>query len=180
MPFEPEIRAAAAKHNIPYDLLYAQVRQESAFDNMAASRCGARGLLQLMPATGEECGLRTAADFFDAQKNLFAGALYLRRMYKSAKSMVISLPKIYKGKPTVNECTEDDYWKLALAGYNGGLGYMIKAINICLMDGHPVKWETVSAHLSDKREVVHGHDPDEKQIIDYVTKIWANYKEATA
>ena len=166
--FEKEIRAAAEKNQIPFELLYAQVAQESSFNPLATSKCGARGLLQLMPATGAEMGLKEH-EFFDAEKNLEAGAAYLRRMCRTAKSMVTTMK-------CDNHCTEDDYYKLGLAAYNGGLGYVIKAINYCKQDNIPINWETVSAKFSDKRVAVKGHDPDARQTIDYVSKIWTDYK----
>ncbi|MBI5634878.1 MAG: transglycosylase SLT domain-containing protein [Nitrospirae bacterium] len=169
------IRAAAAKHSVPYELLYAQVKQESAFNPIAVSHCGARGLLQIMPATGtKDLGLKEA-DFFDPEKNLNAGALYLRRQYLGCKRFITALPK-----NAINECTEDDYWQLALAAYNGGMGYIFKAINILFYDKHPICWENLAPHLSDPREVVRGHDPDEKQMIDYVERIWADYIKSGA
>ncbi len=164
------IHAAAAKHSVPYELLYAQVKQESAFNPIAVSHCGARGLLQIMPKTGrQDLGMKEK-DFFDPGINLERGALYLRRQYLGCKRFITALPK------NANiACTEDDYWKLALAAYNGGLGYIFKAINILIYDHHPINWENLAPHLSDPREVVNGHDPDEKQMIHYVERIWADY-----
>jgi hypothetical protein len=48
---------------------------ESEFDQWAVSSKGARGLMQLMPATARRFGV---ADVFDARQNVFAGAQYLR------------------------------------------------------------------------------------------------------
>lgn len=176
MPFEPEIRAAAAKYQIPFDLLYAQVRQESSFNPLAVSRCGARGLLQLMPAAGRECGLLWDEDFFDAQKNLLAGACYLKRQYKSCTSMLITMPKTVGGRDVVNICEDDDYWMLALAAYNGGIGYVIRAINLCAGDGDPLGSANILAKISSPLCRVNGRRPDHKQITDYVARIWAEYE----
>ncbi|MBI5075614.1 MAG: transglycosylase SLT domain-containing protein [Nitrospirae bacterium] len=166
------IRAAAAKHNIPYELLYAQVKQESGFNPIAVSHCGARGLLQIMPATGtKDLGLKEE-DFFNPEKNLNAGALYLRRQYKGGKRMIETMK-------CANECADDDYWKLALASYNGGLGYIIAAINICVQDGLSICWPNVAAKLADKRCSVRGKRPDHKQMTDYVERIWADYTANT-
>jgi hypothetical protein len=48
---------------------------ESEFDQWAVSSKGARGLMQLMPATARRFGV---ADPFDARANIFAGTQYLR------------------------------------------------------------------------------------------------------
>ncbi len=53
------------------------IRTESAFNARAVSSKGARGLMQLMPATGRRFGLRTS-ELFDPAKNIDAGARYLR------------------------------------------------------------------------------------------------------
>jgi membrane-bound lytic murein transglycosylase F len=172
MKFQDEIKTAAEKHQIPFELLSAQVQQESSFNPIATSHCGARGLLQLMPATGHELGLKDD-EFFDVEKNLDAGARYLKQQYRSMKNMCETLPRT-----GVNACTVGDYWMLALACYNGGMGYVIKAINLCLQDGLSVRWETVSMKLSDPFCMVRGRHPDENQIRDYVARIWTKYKEA--
>lgn len=171
--FETEIRAAAEKNQIPFELLYAQVGQESSYYSLATSKCGARGLLQLMPATGAEMGLKEH-EFFDVEKNLEAGAAYLRRQYRAAKNFITSL------KNVTNACIEDDYWMFGLASYNGGLGYTLKSINICIQEGLSIRWQNVESFYSDERCQVRGKRPDHKQITDYVRKIWAKYKKTVS
>ncbi len=68
---------AARKHEMNPELVVAVVRAESAFDARAVSNKGARGLMQLMPATGRRFGLRTA-ELYDPAKNVDAGVRYLR------------------------------------------------------------------------------------------------------
>lgn len=67
-------------------LLYAMMRQESLFDGSAESSAGARGLLQLMPATGAETAANemwpanyTVADLERPYVNIRLGASYLER-----------------------------------------------------------------------------------------------------
>ena len=71
------IYAAAQRHQINPGLIAAVIRTESAFNARAVSSKGARGLMQLMPATGRRFGLRTS-ELFDPAKNIDAGARYLR------------------------------------------------------------------------------------------------------
>jgi soluble lytic murein transglycosylase-like protein len=66
--------AAKAAH-VDSQLLRAVIAVESAFDEHAVSRRGARGLMQLMPLTARRYGAR---DCFDPRQNVRAGAYYLR------------------------------------------------------------------------------------------------------
>jgi len=71
------IYEAARRHQINPELVVAVIRAESGFDARAVSNKGARGLMQLMPATGSRFGLRTA-ELYDPAKNVDAGVRYLR------------------------------------------------------------------------------------------------------
>ncbi len=75
-PFSAEIFQAAERHGLDPALVAAVVRAESAFDPRAVSHKGARGLMQLMPATASRFGL-SFAEIHDPAKNLDAGARYL-------------------------------------------------------------------------------------------------------
>ena len=68
---------AARRHELNPELVAAVIRAESAFDARAVSSKGARGLMQLMPATGRRFGLRPA-ELFEPAKNIEAGVRYLR------------------------------------------------------------------------------------------------------
>lgn len=72
--------AAADKHGVPRARLRAMARTESGGNAKAVSPKGARGVLQVMPATAKELGY-TPEDMHDPAKNADAGARYLRRMY---------------------------------------------------------------------------------------------------
>ena len=73
--FNQHIDAAAALHDVSRDLVRAIIQVESAFDRLAVSTAGARGLMQLMPATARRF---LVTDSFDARQNIFAGTRYLR------------------------------------------------------------------------------------------------------
>ncbi len=61
-------------------LVYALTRTESGFDSHAVSRCGARGLMQLMPQTAAELHRAQGVDgsLSDPSANLAMGQAYLR------------------------------------------------------------------------------------------------------
>ncbi len=68
------IARESAKHNLEPAFVAAVMQVESNFDVCAVSRAGARGLMQLMPATARELGVR---DIFDPEQNIEAGVRYL-------------------------------------------------------------------------------------------------------
>ena len=92
---------AGAAHNIDEDLLASVVRAESGGQVRAVSRTGARGLMQLMPATANAMGVD---DAFQAEQNIAGGTAYLD-----------SLLTRYH-----------DNLALALAAYNAGPGAVEK------------------------------------------------------
>ncbi len=80
----------AKKHNISIELMLAMIYVESKFNPVAVSKTGAGGLMQLVPATAREYGLkvprysnklkpnfdRKVDERFDADKNLNSGLVY--------------------------------------------------------------------------------------------------------
>ena len=92
---------ASKKYGVPVNLLKAIGKQESNFNPKALSRCGAQGIMQLMPATAKGLGV---TDAFDPEQNIMAGAKYIAA-------------KIDK---------YDGDIKLALAAYNAGSGNVAK------------------------------------------------------
>jgi soluble lytic murein transglycosylase-like protein len=77
-PTPAEIRemaaTAGATHDLDVELLASVIRAESNGDVHAVSRAGARGLMQLMPGTATELGVR---DSFRADQNINGGSAYL-------------------------------------------------------------------------------------------------------
>lgn len=73
--FDSIIRDAAAAYGVPFALIKAVIRAESAFNPHVVSHAGAIGLMQLMPATAESLN---CADPFSPRDNIFAGTQYLR------------------------------------------------------------------------------------------------------
>lgn len=74
-PFGELIETVARKHGVDPALVHAVVQVESNYEPRAKSEVGARGLMQVMPATGAEFGVR---NLYDPQKNLEAGVQYLK------------------------------------------------------------------------------------------------------
>jgi len=105
-PYSALIASAAATQGVDGRLLAALVWSESGFRPQAVSRAGAAGLSQLMPGTARGLGLRvdaTVDERFDPERNLNAGARYLRQQIVRFGSV-----------------------DLGLAAYNAGPGNVIK------------------------------------------------------
>jgi soluble lytic murein transglycosylase-like protein len=94
-PFRSAFAEAAAKTGVPLSLLVATAYEESHMDPSARSGAGARGLLQLMPATARE--LRLDGD--DPRTNVFAGARYLQQLLERFGSVDLALAA-YNAGPT--------------------------------------------------------------------------------
>ena len=74
---ESVIQPAAAKYDLDPNLVAAVIWAESSGDSNAVSKKGARGLMQLMPATARELGV---GNVLDPGQNVDGGSHYLRRM----------------------------------------------------------------------------------------------------
>lgn len=70
-------RRSGAKTALDPALIEAVIASESSYDPRARSAAGARGLMQLMPATAAELGV---ADPTDPAQNVAGGARYLRSL----------------------------------------------------------------------------------------------------
>lgn len=75
-PYGALIYETARRHQVNPQVVAALIRQESAGKVRAVSHKGARGLMQLMPATAQRFGVRKE-QLFDPKHNLEAGVRYL-------------------------------------------------------------------------------------------------------
>ena len=72
-------KEAAEKYNIDVKLLKSVAFIESSFRPNATSRCGAMGIMQLMPSAAKQYG---AKDPYDPRQNIMAGAKILSTFLK--------------------------------------------------------------------------------------------------
>jgi len=106
MSLAPALLDAARENQIDPLLLHAIAHVESRHNPSAVSKAGARGVMQMMPATGKRFGVNNPEQgLFDASTNLRASAAYLR---------------------TLRTRYGDDL-RLMLAAYNAGEGAVEKA-----------------------------------------------------
>ncbi|MGD9983390.1 MAG: transglycosylase SLT domain-containing protein [Porticoccaceae bacterium] len=100
-PFETQ----SERQRLPVQLMLAVARQESAFRAEALSPAGARGLMQLMPATANEVArkhaipYRTESQLFDPKLNIALGTSYYRDMLDRFQDNRILATAAYNAGP---------------------------------------------------------------------------------
>ena len=99
--YHAHIVAAARTYQLEPALLHAVISAESGYNPLARSAKGARGLMQLMPATARRYGVDNP---LDPEQNIYGGAAYLHDLLALFGNDV----------------------KLALAAYNAGEGTVME------------------------------------------------------
>jgi soluble lytic murein transglycosylase-like protein len=90
------VRAASGTYQLDPDLVTSVIRAESGFNVRAVSPKGAQGLMQLMPQTASQLGVRNA---FDPQANVEAGTRYLRELLERYNFDLIKALAAYNAGP---------------------------------------------------------------------------------
>lgn len=102
--FLPFLAEASKVSRLPVELIHAVIVVESNYNPLAVSPKGARGLMQIMPATAHRF---LGGDALDPRQNILTGSRYLRWLMDR-----------------FNQNTE-----LAIAAYNAGEGAVLRAGN---------------------------------------------------
>jgi len=151
--FDDLIEASAHEHAVDPRLVKSVMLVESGFNPAAISKKGARGLMQLMPATAAEHGI---SDVHDPKQNIAAGTRHLSRLLSYyGGDLVKSLAAYnageaavdrYDGVPPYDETQL--YVRKTLAAYygkstlGGGFGKPASETyrGIPSSEGKPVRW----------------------------------------
>ena len=151
-------------------LMAAQCYQESTFDPKAVSWAGAKGLMQIMPATADHLGL-PRNQVFDPEKSIAAAAKLIGELEQSFSD-------IHDRRERTN---------FVLAAYNGGNHHIRDAMALCRRDGrNDHQWSNVSEYVLKLAQPEYYNDPIVKygymrgsETADYVSKIqqrWESYR----
>lgn len=112
-------------------LLAAQCYQESCFDPKAYSWAGARGLMQIMPATAEHLGL-PQSEIHHPEQNIYAAVRY-----------IAELNKLFQDIPDPRERQN-----FILASYNGGHYHIRDAMALAKKYGRNAhRWSEVKVYV---------------------------------
>jgi membrane-bound lytic murein transglycosylase F len=141
-PYDDLLRRHAALLGWDWRLLGSQMYQESRFKPTARSWAGAVGLLQLMPATARQFGVRSATDPEDNVRGAVKFLQWLDRHWKK----------------TIPDSTER--LKFVLASYNAGSGHVEDAQRLAEKHGDdPLKWEQVAYWMLQLSKAEYHADP---------------------
>jgi membrane-bound lytic murein transglycosylase F len=141
-PYDSLIKVHADTLGWDWRLLASLIYQESQFNPSATSWAGARGLMQIMPATAKELGIRAITDPF---QNLEGGTTYLKQLWQRFDNVEDITQRI----------------KLTMAAYNCGYHHVLDAQTLAdKRELDPEQWddhvETVMLDLSYPK---HYNDP---------------------
>ena len=90
------VNSASAAHHLDPDLVNSVIHAESGFNTRAVSPKGARGLMQLMPSTASQLGVR---DAFDPETNVEGGSRYLRELLERYNFDLVKALAAYNAGP---------------------------------------------------------------------------------
>jgi membrane-bound lytic murein transglycosylase F len=121
-PYDAQVQKYAEEYGFDWALIVAQMYQESRFDPQAESWAGARGLMQILPTTGELFGVQ---DLHAVDTSIQTGVRYMAWIQE-------------RFEPDLT--VQDRMW-FTLAAYNAGLGHVRDArILARKMGWNPDRW----------------------------------------
>lgn len=166
-PWDETLKEHAGRLNWDWRLLASLIFQESQFDPEVTSWAGAKGLMQLMPETAKQFGIRDTAD---AVENIRVGVDYLLWLENFWTSLI----------PDSSERL-----KFILGSYNAGFRHVEDARRLAVQFGrNPDIWDdNVAFYLMKKAEAeYYNHEVVEygycrgEEPVNYVSEILDRYQ----
>jgi len=127
--YDDIIKAYADSIGWDWRLVSSMIYQESGFDPKTKSWAGARGLMQLMPATAREMGV---SNLYSPESSVKAGTRYISYLREQWKSIPDSSERV----------------KFILASYNVGLNHVRDAQRLAEKNNEdPQDWTVIREYL---------------------------------
>jgi membrane-bound lytic murein transglycosylase F len=169
-PYDDLLKRHAPAAGWDWRLLASQMYQESRFKPDAKSWAGAAGLLQLMPGTARQVGVR---DPFDPEDNVGGAVRYIKWLTDFWDERITD---------------EGERLKFILASYNTGAGHVEDAQRLASKyGGDPLRWEHVSYWLLQKSTQKYSSDDVVKfgfcrglepvNYVEHILRRYDHYKE---
>jgi len=121
--YQPIVQSVASKYGVDAELVHSVIAAESNYNRWAVSEKGALGLMQLMPETAKQYGVKNT---FDPAQNIEGGVKYLKdlmRLFNRKTKFVLAAynagqeaVKKFKGIPPYPETR--NYILRVMASYN--------------------------------------------------------------
>ncbi|MDP3267519.1 MAG: transglycosylase SLT domain-containing protein [Legionella sp.] len=106
LAYQDSVKKYAKEFSIPPEFVYAIIRQESGFREDVTSPAGARGLMQVMPATARVVSKASKIPYSDqnqlflSQKNINIGSAYLKHLTARFSNHPILIAAAYNAGPS--------------------------------------------------------------------------------
>ena len=118
IPFLAIAKAEAEAQGVDLALVLAVIQKESSFDPKTHSSAGAKGLMQLMPATAKWLGLKDTSKLYTPAVNIKYGVKYLKYLWNE-------FAEVESGDISRAELGQKAS-RMAIAAYNAGQGNVRK------------------------------------------------------
>lgn len=173
------IKKYSEDYGIDWRLVVAVMKVESQFNHKAESHRGAKGLMQIMPATQSEIAekIGIGSSVIDGPRgNIRGGIFYLAKLYKQYGEQGLD---------------KENQLKMTLAAYNAGPGRIFDAQKMAqYVNDNPKEWKSIKNSLSllsrkysslhrfvwEEKRPTNGYFTGWKQTSNYVESVLSQYK----
>lgn len=189
--YDDIFKKEAARYDWDWRMLAAISFCESQFNTYAESGRGAKGLMQMMPATASRFGMEVDEDINDPEKSVEVACRYLKYLERALTNKVLTtvypeLENASKATPEQRQILQGNLLAMILASYNAGMGHVYDAIMLADALGYnPAVWsnnvETCLSFKTDpkyyKMPVVQSGKFNSGHTLAYVNNVLNTYYE---